>query len=334
LSAKFLPMQYPPVDNIARHAFLLSALLNNPESLGWLYSNFIQLTIIKDGSLGFISNNTDQFRYRWLDINTLTRDVVKRWITDVAAFVKASIDQDFYFHANVNEFHIPGTASYQKKQYTHNMMVHGYDDQYFYLAGYFSYPHKYMYDQKVTHKQFEQAFWDVDEAFFGKHWQVELFRIPPNLLERYIKRFDVQFVRDSLQLYVNSEPQFPTIFNSNAVRETFYGLQIYDRLIEYLDNPAMSGRGWSARNLQALCNHKALMLDRILYMDKLGNLDHAQHLADAYNRIKENCLGLRNIMIKFTLTGNMDLLHKARQITADLRDDEKTTLQLMLDSIK
>jgi len=334
--AKILPVKYPPVDNMARNAFLLSVITNYPEMRGWIYSNYIQLVAGGNFSIDFVSNNVDHIRYRWLDSSHMKRDFVKKWIPSIKEFIIDCIDNDYYVHSIVNERFIPPSPAYMKKDFVHNILVFGYDDASFYVGGYFNNPPKFALDRKVSFSDFEQAFIHSDSEHLEKTWQFELFKTTGSRLDKYKKNFDMELVLESIAAYVNSTPQFPARMNSNIEKDLAFGLRIHDRTMENL-----SGLGHpylfntrDLRSFQAQCNHKFMMIERINFMGAEGYLRNCEKISERYKEIYELSMTIRNGLIKYNITQKHELLDRAVNDTEKLKVAEKEVLEHLLDNIE
>lgn len=336
---KILPMTYPLVDTMGRHAFLLSALGNYEQSQGWIYSNFIHLVWFnKVNRISFLlSNNVDNYRIPWLDTTSLYRDTLLKHMPDIVSFIKGCIDDNWYVHTKVNEFYIPACRSYQKEHYTHNILVHGYDEDHFHIAGFFNEPLKYGFGYRFPFKDFVQAFHDVNEKQIGD-WQIQLFRVPDydSLPPNKIYQFDIKLVATSIQDFLNGSPLDYYINKDKNRAKHHHGLGVYQRFIELIEEYAekeIIPMKFSMVGIYTIFCQKQLMVSRIAYMDRHHLLKQADRLTEQFGAITLLTKRLISQYAKANKTLRMSDYVQMKYILQEIHTKEKEALEMMLDNM-
>ena len=69
-------------------------------------------------------------------IFNLKKDMIKRLDIDLVFMFRTFLDQGCYFYGNYNEKHIPNKWAYGIRDFMHDFMIIGYDDENFYSVGY------------------------------------------------------------------------------------------------------------------------------------------------------------------------------------------------------
>lgn len=337
---KVLPMKYPLIDNIARHAYLLSALGNYEQSYPWIYSNFINLAWFdRVRRVSFLlSNNIDHYRIPWLDTTSLYRDTLLKFMPDIASFVKSCIDDNWYIHTKINEYYIPVCRTYQKEHYTHSILVHGYDDEHIHIGGFFNEPLKYGFGYRLPIQDFVQAFHDINEEQLG-NWQFQLFRVPDfeSMTPKEIYQFDTDFIAASIQDFLNCSPlDYYLNRDINRAARHYHGLDVYRRMIELVEQSAEQENvpvKFSMVGIYTLFSHKQFMISRIAYMDRLHLLKQADRLTEQFEALALLSKRLISQYARANKTLRMPDYIQMKYIIQEIATKEERAMEMMLNNI-
>jgi hypothetical protein len=233
-----------------------------------------------------------------LDVETFgdgAGDALKRRVVD-------SISDGWYIEIHLDEYHLPSRPSYGQHHSVHDNMIIGYDEDTatVTVAG-------YGRDYETT----EVSWSNVHRAFF---------RVPRaeahKRLVRRIRgirgkqaRLNVPAVMSQLGDYVAGRV---SLDESSMRREPQYrrcrryagtwGVQTYDVLTAYWSNAVRRGDDVDLRSTRTFWEHKALMLDRLSYLER-SSCVKAVGLAQQYAPVEQLARRVRFDAFEYMATG-------------------------------
>ncbi len=269
-TARILPLCRPVIDVNSYHAFSQAIVLTNESlSLPWLFSQYIHLFGVPEFDKGNFIHFASSSYFHELPctfVSKLHLEQVREWFDDPISFFIDCLHKNQYLAIALDEFYIPGTASYQTKKLVHHIMIHGVDvsRQLFYVAGYFSTPPVFDSGREVSFDQLRESFRHAGPIKQRISQTLEIVQYPYQDASTQTFELDLSFVARSLEEYLLSKP----LTEKNPKRIHFwFGLRMYDLLEQFLqreleaDQPIIHMKA-----LQTLVNHKRWMVRRMEYL--------------------------------------------------------------------
>ncbi|PEA82339.1 hypothetical protein [Bacillus pseudomycoides] len=289
-----------PVSNINHrgyqfYAFPMSIISNYPESLPWIHSNFIQMCYDRseNSPVPFAPYIFDYAQNPWLITHKLDRSIYSIFNKDIIDFVRESIDRDYYVYLNVDEFFIPNRNAFQNYNYSHDILIFGYDE----VKGVFNvlgYDHNYEFKKsEVSYQNFKAAFNNID-SITNYCNQIYLYKYNPD--GKYTFNFDL--VIDLIEDYLYSHNTSSKFYMVQDTMDRAYGMKSYMYLKKYLADLLVGKSSYDIRNLHCLLEHKIAMQKRIEFFESEGYIDTSYNLSKDYIDIQKKALDFRNMMIK------------------------------------
>lgn len=344
---KVLVNSIPQIVTYPDHTHMLSVMSSHENYYDWLYSNNIQLFTDDDDNnlwLAFFPIEKELRKFCPLIISqTIERKLVKKLVSDVIQFFIECIDEDYFLHFCANSYFIRAYENMFNKVYRfHEIFIFGYDTEksQFYVADFFNnkYEHRVIsfdeireaynsvetYSSEEKHDNIKYTIFCID-SLNG----VELLKC--NDAGQYL--FDLNNVVDYLSDYLhssNSADRYRAFKNPQVINKgnnLVFGIKIYQRLIfhiESLNNHQNSDA--NVRSFHILYEHKKCMYQRMKHLASIKiNID-IQFFINQCQKVMDLALLLRNMLMKYNISGNKELLLRAVDIVIKIRDDEETVL--------
>ncbi|MFC4304106.1 hypothetical protein [Cohnella boryungensis] len=330
MNGKVLPVSQHDYRTYPNVANLFSIISGHEETLPWVCNHFIQLVYFSSLRKIDYTNKTDSFfdpllfDCPWLNIQYTHRDAIAHvWRGNFTRFAIDAVDMGNYLYFLADQYYIRESEAYGKHPHHHDMFIYGYDPkaEIFYIADNLR-NGKYV-QTTCGFEEMEQAYAHADPM---KDWfdcRVMSISFKPRTYfqyERYLS-FDTIAVADALSRYVNGVKPATRMCMENS-----YGLEVYERLQEYLTELKEGREVADIRLLHVLHEHKKLMRVRIRYMLEHGYLEDEQWLSrySAVEKEHEVCVG---VMLKYSLTGDGKLLDRIQTGLREIVPLEKELLQ-------
>ncbi|WMJ86430.1 carbohydrate-binding protein [Anaerocolumna sp. MB42-C2] len=327
---KILPMKYPEITSYPHHANLLSILSYNEDKMSWFYNYYFQLAIYKEGDnrLDFnIGYSINQFikNCPYITHHGLSREFINKKCLSFSDFIIDSVNLGYYVYFVVDKFYIPAYGMNYHVQ--HDMLVYGYntEKQTANIADFFK-GGKYNYT--------ECSFSEMEEAYFAGNdldWLDGVILLKENS-NGFIFNIDLlkNYITDYLNSY-NSNNRTVIINNSLTDDKYAFGLSIYDILEKHIKKTSQGI--FDIRPYHVLWDHKKYILLLIKYLFKNGMLKNADYFNKCFTLIEHKALMLRNLMLKYKISGNSLIIDKLINITRNLAQNEEQYLREMLENI-
>ena len=328
----------PPIRGYLRHAFLFSILATRDSYLPWLYGeSYSQLVFDRDPGwmpldfytpLGYTGTS---FICPYLDTQWLARSLIDAGYGNVIPFLLDAIDDGYYARLAVDEYEVPGRASYQRRHFLHAILVFGYEGSDFHILGYNA---KGEYgSSRISFSQMERAFdggskgadrapspapgvhapTRLHDKSIGTVELNRLWLIRYNESARY--RFDVASSWRMLEDYcaaLASPCRFASIVSfPNKVyalgqeipgeEHLLYGVDVYEGIVWWLGEVSAGRREFDIIPFHILLEHKAVILQVLEYMEANGYLDPSARASERFSLVQAQVAQLRLLMLRFAM---------------------------------
>lgn len=340
--SKILPMKYPLITSYPHHANLLSILSHNEDYLTWFYSHYFQLaiSISNDNRLDFnIGYSGIPFikNCPYIIYHGLSREFISNKWNSFSDFIIDSINCGYYLYFMVDKFYISAYEDqYLRKHRPHDILVYGYDTQFqsVNVADFFK-NGKYLYG-KCSFSNIEEGFLACNNFDWINGVTLLKERIESGLVDIRLVKDDVRLLKDYIDDYLKSNnSNHRTVLINNWLTDNNYvfGMQVYDVIEKHIQRISSNKDFFDIRLYHVLCDHKKYILLLIKYLFDEGLLNKADYFYKAFNLIKGKTLVLRNLMIKYKISGSKKIIDKAINILKDIAQNEKQHLQEMIKNI-
>ena len=123
---------------------------------------------------------------------------------------------------------------------------------------------------------------------------------------------DLELIKSNLKEYLNSmDSKNHFRMMRNRFNDTTFGIKVYDRVLAQIDKQLHKAEpDFDIRALHVMYDHKVLMLERIKYLMNNGALKYNQQTIDEYATVVTNMLAARNLLLKISITGNIELSNR------------------------
>ncbi|WP_168118774.1 hypothetical protein [Paenibacillus sp. HB172176] len=313
MTTKRLPMHDHDYKTYPNVAHLFSIIGNREETLPWIYSHFIQLVYFESMRKIDYTNKKDSFfdpllfDCPWLHFQFTHRDTItKVWKGSIVQFAVDAIDMGNYVYFLADQFHIREADAYGKHSHNHDMFIYGYDAE----AGTLNIADNLRggkYTETVcSFEEMELAYAHADAERDWFDQRVMSVSFKPKTYFQYERNvvFDSLAVVDALERYVSGWK--PT---SYLCAENTYGIEIYDRMQEYLNALMQEQEIVDIRLLHILYEHKKIMRRRLRYMLEHGFLTNAA-LEPAYAEVERGHQIAVGMLLKYSVSGEKKLIDR------------------------
>lgn len=165
---------------------------------------------------------------------------------------KSLLDDSIYIQANINEQYIPGKWAYKLREFYHDSLIIGYNDEKQTFTLFTRLADQNMHIIDVSYS-------DMLKSYIEKGSWFLLYKYTPNEVT-----LDIPLIRQELSHYFYSSQ------SSNYVRGTRYGISAADYLCEYLTRQHRHNEDMDYRLTRGLMEHKALMVNMCKYLNANG----------------------------------------------------------------
>jgi len=353
----------PPITGRLRHAYPLSILATDDAYLPWFHSSFIQLFCPK--VRGFAESHVDFFypphypSMPLLRVERFDRGLVEeRLRRDLGHFITQCLGRGRYISLYVDEYHIPGTASYREHHFVHRLLIYGYasdgcDDgtsagregggARAAVLGFRASGRYEAYeiglenlwralDSRFLRQEAEAASVGLRPPGLGRAGEIWLaHRTPWNPCQ-----FDLELVMEQLEDYLLARD--PTtrvrLLDTGYYGQESSGWQVYESIIRRLAHSMANPGYFDLLSMHVLWEHKKCMLARIAYLEQLGYLEARQRLRPRSEKVREGAAILRMMMLRSSLSGDLSLVERMVPRLEAMARDERLVLEEVLGTLK
>ena len=331
--SKELKMTYPPITCYHHHASLLSIILRDECAYDWIFNNYIQLETPRRGHehilrldhyMPFDNNISIWLRCPFVSVHKIYSEICYDKWANRLEFIIECISKDFYCYLWLDEFYISNSEYFQREHFVHDILIYGYDlkKQTLNVAEYFK-DGKYSYGE-VSFNEFLMAC--VDNPSLT--WLIKF--------ESWGYVFDINITIRLLKEYLESENTSLRFGLEIPKKNYIYGMEIYNVLLEYIEQMREGRKGFDSRPFHVLWEHKMLMTKRIEYLHEKGyiNDDSYTTLVKEFSEIEKDALILKNLHLKFSITHKSDICIKMYEILTGIRDREPLSIKKLICELK
>jgi hypothetical protein len=335
MGAVQLPIVQSPLTVSQFLAYPLVVLLNYPECLPWIHSNYIQLEYFKDirgESLSFVGGWVTDIP--WIRFQYFEKKDFISSNGDIQSAIKNYINDGWYFYSIFDEFYVPSRTKYNKIHFSFDFMLYGYDDaaEEYSVLGYSS---KGIFEAtKIKYNDFIKAF---ESAF-----EYQPFVILYQKRDDFSFELDRKYFHDMIDDYLNSRNTSARlgITQRETIKNRIFGLDTYECLIRHFKmNQAKYSKDnmllyRSSRTLHVLWEHKKCMLLRFEYFNQHGFIDNIDKIYRVYQQLENNTLMLRNLHLQYSVKEDNRLLDQIMNSLLEIRQLESNVLEDLLELTK
>lgn len=337
---KKLPLAKPLITSWQWHATLFSILSDDENAKKWIYSNYIQLRCydIEERWTGDTILLTDMMpgssslkQCPYLMFSLMTEAQIKSYCGNIIDFIIKTIDLGGYVYGVFDEAKILCNAEVDYK-FPHELFIYGYnkDKEEFYV-GDFTFTDKYSHNT-VSFADVERGYeviTEQDDHIFKDDYKGGrgLYVIIKNT-DTATYELDLELIKVNLREYLNSlDSKNHFRMMRNRFNDTTFGIKVYDRVLAQVEKQLHREEpDFDIRALHVLYDHKALMLDRLKYLMKHGYLVYNQDTLDEYQVVVDNMLAARNLLLKISITGDIESASRFKKYFDGAKEKEISIL--------
>lgn len=321
-----LPFTIPPIKYVNYIAFELGITLNMKGTLPWYYMNYTQLCCKKEPLHS--DNNKLKFSMLhnpFLDKTSLPIDFVKD-LDSTLHFIKVSLRHGYYIKTSINEFFIKTRTSYRRKSFTHDIMIHGFDDsdETFHVSG---------YNNKRVFSMENVPYANILDAFMFCHNPTRRLFELIRPVEKEVP-FNKTFFTESILNYFNgSNTAQQKHFSIQYQVDHVFGMDVYKYIIDFI---YQNNQILDLRLFRSLLEHKIVMVERVKYVMENNYIPYSESLIEKFNVVLTKAQILFNFILKLLVkerpVGKEERQHLVIQLNV-IVDNESIALEKLLNSL-
>jgi len=322
-----LDIEYPMVTAFESTSNLLAILQKYEQTKPWIYSNFIQMEVLKkfgrDDHIQFYNHHIRFDVCPYLKYQVLNFDLLKYTGCQLGQLIKSVINDKYYVRlaVDISEMNVFHTT----KRGIRKILIYGYNEDIFYIAGFFS-TSKYEFETCTT-EELMQAVGNLDQDNVeSKYKDVEFIKY--NSIGHY--DLDIDFLVSSIEDFINGVNLSLKYKRGDEQKKShwLYGIKIYDYLETLIkEEIGKTGSVIDVRSFQVLIDQKSIMYKRIEYMSDHG-IPVSMYKED-YLEILVITTVIRNMILKYNHSFKSQILPEILERLTDLKEKEKKVLQLL-----
>lgn len=315
-----LPVKYPIITSWQWHATLFSILGDDENAKKWIYSNYVQLRCynIAEYTTGedillcdMMPGSSSMKECPYLIFSLLTKPQIESYCGDVIDFIVKTIDLGGYVYGAFDEARMISDVNVDYK-FSHELFIYGYnmEEEVFYV-GDFTFKDKYSYTTvgfDAVKRGFDALSAGEDHVFKDDYKGTRgLYVIQRNTDIKYYD-IDPVLIKRTLQEYLNGEDTKDHFrMMRNRFSDTVFGVNVYDAIQKRIDKQLHEEEpDFDIRALHIAYDHKVLMLERLKYLMANEVIPHDQAMLDEYAEVVENMLAARNLLVRISITDEID----------------------------
>ncbi|BCJ94464.1 hypothetical protein acsn021_20330 [Anaerocolumna cellulosilytica] len=313
------------------NAYVESIISNLPGYEAWFHNNYIQLAYYKKNNIsvleylsGSIFGCVPMLKNKsYEDIMTLKQEDDK-----IHEKFQAWIESGSYIYTFLDEFYVPERSAYSKFNYIHDVLIYGYDTKrrVYMLTGY-NYQAQYV-KSEINFDNMIKAFQNDSPCLI----EIQTNDINYSFNFDNFKTMLVEYrngsnSRDTIEMYLDMDSYNDTFYDDKLDHYAYYGIQIYEGVLEYLSNMQIKEEDLDYRMFYLIYEHKKNMKLRMDYLIKVKNMRLADNIFDEL--INKSQLML-NVAIKYKMTFNPILLDNLKRYIWEIQEEEKKVLDKII----
>ena len=239
---------------------------------------------------------------------------------DILRLNKEMLQSGLYITGTYNEFFIKGKRVYMKRDFPHDYIIFGYDDEKnaFLSAGYLADGSYSIFDI-----DYEAYYTSIVENNTATRSCLYYHQINKD----YIPSIDIRTIKTRLGDYLHSQYS-----NPQANPEYFYGLSAWDKFVEYTGS--IGEKNLDYRYSRIYMEHRAIMVKRMHKLYELDFLSDGDIVEEYYQNVYRPAQATHNLFMKYNLTRNANVLSRITELMKASNAIEAELLRKMIDSLK
>jgi hypothetical protein len=334
-SSKILPVVTPDILSYQHTSYFHSILYTDKNMLGWVYSNYIQLSLSEwDGGmmLDYITQTpVKQHIPGFEEPQRMTRQTLLRFAPNFSDFVRNSIDEGFYVWTHVDEFYIPGTVAYQNHSNPHGILIYGYEEQdrVFHITGYLA--NQRYGSAIVSYDQIENGFKEFEVGRVDYKNYTHLLKLDE--ASKHLYDFNVPWVMEQLSEYVYATPSHWRMqaYEEKSSNPIYWGMDVFDKLQSQIKRHIAKEFILDHRPFYILCEHKKMMNRRLDYMKEHGYFTFSANVMNGYRKVEQDAMRILNLELRYLLSLDNQFLEQVIERLGHLKAEETLVIEQMLD---
>lgn len=315
---KCLYIETPWVRYDQDYAFPSAAFSSDQSYKNWIYTNMIQMYYIIDRdkfniSYFYLGRDPNPISYiPLMAYQGFQKGALKSMCVSPIDFIHTMIDSGYYVTCSLNEYYIPSRISYQKKHFSHGVMIYGYDDEekVMMIAGYDRTGN--FNSNTLSYEKFIKSFWDVKR----EDDNCSCFKRNDKTYE-----MDVQLMKELLYDFIyslNTSEKYRMV--QNPLTDCLWGIDACRRILP--DNE----ESLDQRYFYTIYEYIRLMKERYLIISNLYSVSN-KALETKLIKMEEQLHILLFLCIKYNLKPMVELYSKIKYMLMNELDKEKLILQ-------
>ena len=301
----------------------LAAAQTHKDGNIWVFNHFIQLefyALPNDHKISHFFNwnmlysescTTNLLHFRATSFNLLNN-------INYIQYIKNSLLNNWYVFIRIDTFYINEYENYNTTHMPHGLIIYGFDDDGFYISDFFK--KNYLSTGKCSYKELTDAI--KAGNLLIQNNTIDMFRVNPKLEQyEFNKKLFINFLHD---YYKGCNTYKRILFSENYSNEYSYGIDIYGKIIDFI-NIINQGYDYSIfRGIELLFTHKEFMLKRLEFFRKNNyviNINNIDDIVNRYTQIRNKLKIIRNFAIK---------LHTSRSDFAEIKKYSSELHQISL----
>lgn len=190
---------------------------------------------------------------------------------------QALIDDEFYVDAFWDEFYVPACYAFQSEHYIHNYVMYGYDQTYFYFAG---------YAKNGIAEQIKLSYDGFYNAAVKKDTTEYILR---KYNKNYMEEISPEYIAKQMYLYISGKADYydGDTPDEKSQSELILGIDCMKFFIDQIDTCNIETLDMAP--MRTFLDHKNLMRDRIKYLydylkvEGAGDINELQDICKLIN---------------------------------------------------
>lgn len=347
MSKKLLPVSYPMITSWQWHATLFSILGDDEKAKNWIFSNYIQLRCynIEEIFTGdemlladMMPGSSSIKECPYLLFSLMTKEQVESYCGDIITFIKKTIDLNGYVYGVFDEAKILCDSGVDYK-FPHELFIFGYDDDTEeFNVGDFTFGQHYSYST-VSYGDVKRGYEIItasEDHMFKDDYKGRrgLYVIQKNTDALYYE-LDTAYIKDTLIEYLEAKDTKNHFrMMRNRFTDTVFGVDVYRALYEQIKKQLTAeDPDFDIRALHLVYDHKVLMIERLKYMMEKSYMDYDSEILEEYNEVVNLMLTARNLLIKCSITGDVDCVDRFEKYLSEAKNKEVAVLNKVVERL-
>lgn len=336
-----LPLSQPLAKGYLHYAYQFSILGCKEETKTWIFMNYIQL-ISENGNAMYPVNFylPDYTGYNWsiltpwFDYSVITRDFIIKNDLDFHKIIVDSLMNKQYVYFYLNERYIPGTRANQlNTDFNHMILIHGYHhgSKEAYFTGFDK--NRNFTERSVPIEILKQAYFD--NTYDYERNECRMFFLKLREDEGFKLYFDMNHFIKQLSCLLHGRKVINNVIDYHTDFTYSYGLNVYDNITKLLelhyDGQVQNQKTDLVIPMHVLMEHKHIMVERLKYVETLFPRVTLDQFVKYYEDLKKSFENLRNLSIKYKISGDRGIIRRIKDRILNLKEEEKSVLTELID---